>query len=266
MARLTPKVMDFVALYCADPHRNGAEAYRRSHKSQGVPATCAANAWKLLQRTEVRQIVDRYDERLRENLILSAQDVTRIWTENVVTDRNDLVEVRRVCCRYCHSPNGDPQFTPGEQRGRMREHDLKVRLYLARMPATAQGDPVMVDSIKAAMHFEELGGNGLNRRLPINLECVECDGLGEERVVIKDTRHLSSAARAVYEGAKVTKDGIEIKMATREGTLAALAKALGMGGDKPPLRPGDGATNVTPTDPIEASRFYARLVNGGEDD
>lgn len=266
MPRLTPKVLDFVAVYCADPHRNAADAYRRSHASKASPADCSTIAGRLLKRVDVQSIVRRYDERLQENLVLSAADVTRIWTENIVTDRNDLVEVRRVCCRYCHSPNGDAQFTIGEQRGRLRDHELKVRLMLARMPATAQNDPHTIESMKAAMRFEELGGDGLNRRLAINAECVECDGMGEERVIIKDTRTLSPAARAIYEGAKVTKDGIEIKMASRADTLAALAKAYGIGGDKPPPRPGDGAQNVTPKDPIEAGRYYARLMDQSDDD
>ena len=265
MPRLTPRVLEFVAVYCADPHRNGAAAYRATYNANASPETATQGAYRILARGEVGSIVRRYDERLRENLVLSASDVTRIWTENVVTDRNDLVEVRRVCCRYCHSPNGDPQFTIGEQRGRLRDHELKVRLMLARMPATAQNDPHTIESMKAAMRFEELGGDGLNRRLPINLECVECDGLGEERVIIKDTRTLSPAARAIYEGAKVTKDGIEIKMASRADTLAALAKAYGIGGDKPPPRPGDGAHNVTPKDPIEAGRYYARLMDESDD-
>jgi hypothetical protein len=266
MPRLTPKVLEFVAVYCADPHRNGAAAYRQTHSANAAPLVAANGAYRILSRGDVQAIVRRYDERLSENLVLSAADVTRIWTENVVTDRNDLVEVRRVCCRFCHSPNGDAQFTIGEQRGRLRDHELKVRLMLARMPATAQAAPLIIESMKAAMRFEELGGDGLNRRLPINTACVECDGLGEERVIIKDTRTLSPAARAIYEGAKVTKDGIEIKMASRADTLAALAKAYGIGGDKPPPRPGDGAQNVTPKDPIEAGRYYARLMDQSDDD
>lgn len=265
MPRLTPKVLDFIAVYCADPHRNASAAYRQAISDKGSSNTIATEAWKLTQRPEVGRIVARYDERLQENLVLSAADVTRIWTENVVTDRNELVEVRRVCCRFCHSPNGDAQFTVGEQRQRVRDHELKVRLMVARMPASAQADPMTVESIKAAMYFEELGGDGLNRRLPINSECVECNGDGEERILIKDTRKLSPAARAIYEGAKVTKDGIEIKMASRADTLAALAKAYGIGGDRPPPRPGDDAQNVTPRDPVEAARYYARLMDQSDD-
>ena len=263
MPRLTPRVLDFIAVYCADPHRNGADAYRRSTGSKAEPATCTNEAYKLLQRPDVRAIVARYDERLAENLILSASDVARIWTENITTDRNEVVQVRRICCRCCHSPNGEPMFTPAEQIARRKEHDMKVRLALARMPDSTPA--TMRSSVEAAMEFDEMGGVGYDQRKPINPDCPECFGEGQERVFIPDTRKLPPAARAIYEGAKVTKDGIEVKMASRADALGMLAKAYGMGADKPPPRPGDGARDITPTDPQEASKHYRRIMDESED-
>lgn len=263
MARLTPKVLEFAAIYCADPHRNGADAYRRAFNSKGLPTTVATEAWKLLQRPEVAHIVARYDERIRENLILSAGDVARIWSENIVTDRNDVVQVRRVCCRSCHSTNGEPQFTPAEQSARRKDHEMKVRLALARMPANTPADVKL--SVEAAMTFDEMGGVGYDQRKPINPECPECFGDGLERVFIPDTRTLSPAARAIYEGAKVTKDGIEVKMSSRADALAQLGRAYGLGGEKPPTPPGDGARDVTPRDPVEAAKYYARLMDQSDD-
>lgn len=263
MARLAPRHLEFIAVYCADPHRNGSAAYRSTHNAKASPETAAQGAYRLLQRVDVQSIIRRYDERIAENLILSANDIARIWTENIVTDRNDLVEVRRVCCRCCHSPNGDPEFTVAEQRARRREHELKLRLMLARLPDTA--GQRSIDAITAAMDFDSLGGEGYDQRRPINPECRECAGDGSERVIIKDTRKLSPAARAIYEGAKVTKDGIEIKIAPRADAIALLAKAYGLGSDKPPARGGDDARDVTPTDPQEASRYYARLMDHSDD-
>lgn len=262
-SRLTPKVLEFAAIYCADPHRNAADAYRRSHQSKASAADCATLGWRLLQRVEIQSIVRRYDERVAENVILSAGDIARIWTENVVTDRNDIVQVRRVCCRCCWSPNGEPMFTPAEQAGRRKDHQLKLDIMLARLPDTAGAKQIA--ALTAAMTFDEMGGTGYDQRRAINPDCPECFGDGQERVFIPDTRNLSPAARAIYEGAKVTKDGIEVRMSSRADALAQLAKAYGLGGDKPPPGPGDGARNVTPTDPVEASKYYARLMDQTDD-
>ncbi len=59
-------------------------------------------------------------------------------------------------------------------------------------------------------------------------DCPICGGDGQARTVLKDTRHLSANAAALYAGAKQTKDGIEIKMHSKLDAIEKLAKHLGV--------------------------------------
>jgi hypothetical protein len=256
---LKPRQVRFLAVYLAQPIRNGAAAYRELYPNANL-ATSAREAARILADPNVSTMVAQFDERMRDRLALNAEDMTRLWTQVTLVDRNELTELRRICCRYCWSPNGDPQFTKGEQRAREREHVREVQLMLAKM----RGDAPLynADAIKAALPFEELGGDGYDGRKPINPECQECMGLGTEKVIFKDTTTLSPAARLAFEGVKQTRNGLEYQMFSREAAAKALANRLGIGGGgEPPRPPGDGARNITPRDPQEAAKTYARLMD-----
>ena len=148
-------------------------------------------------------------------------------------------------------------------------HDTTLPAYFTQAPATAQGPaPVMImfnglDSTKEQMYtsgwpqemrerqakyeealaaakekdedlepFDELGGVGFNPNLDPHPECPECFGEGRGRVMFKDSRKLSPAGLALYTGAKIGKEGIEIKTRSQERASEMLARILKLYEDK----------------------------------
>ena len=85
-----------------------------------------------------------------------------------------------------------------------------------------------VEKGKNPAEFDEAGGIGFNPLLLPKSDCPICGGDGQARTVLKDTRHLSPKAVALYAGAKQTKEGIEIKMHSKLDALEKLAKFVGL--------------------------------------
>lgn len=117
------------------------------------------------------------------------------------------MEVKTGCCRCCHGEGHKFQRTLLEMNSD-RERWL--------------------DKGKDPSEFDEQGGIGFNPLLLPHPECPNCGGDGDARTVLKDTRHLSPSAAALYAGAKQTKDGIEIKMHSKLDALEKLAKHVGL--------------------------------------
>ncbi|MBT9493880.1 MAG: terminase small subunit [Paucibacter sp.] len=66
-----------------------------------------------------------------------------------------------------------------------------------------------------------------SKKLDPNPQCVECEGEGHGDVLIADTRKLSPAARALYAGVKITKDGLEVKMHSKLEAGKEIGKHMG---------------------------------------
>lgn len=242
---LTPNQQRFVDHLIAGA--TGSDAYRAAYpRSRGTPSTVAVEANKLMNHPKIAPILAKAFEAAQERVQITAADVAEMWSEAATVDRNELTEIRRHCCRFCWGIDHQYQETPNEHRRRREDYDRLV----AETPDT-NWPP-----------FKELGGVGYNRNKPINPECPECFGDGEMTVIMKDTRSLSRGARQIFEGVKVTKDGIEIRMMDRGSAIAGLAKSLGM----------DKSVNLNmnlnvdakdiPADHVEAARVYARLMGG----
>ena len=122
-------------------------------------------------------------------------------------DARELVEVRTGCCRCCYGEGHKYQRTVGEMN-RDRED--------------------WVEKGKNPAEFDEGGGIGFNPLKQPAEDCPICGGDGMSRVVLRDTRGLSQHAKALYAGAKQTKEGIEIKMHSKVDALEKLASHLGM--------------------------------------
>lgn len=117
-------------------------------------------------------------------------------------DVTELVEYRRDACRYCYGENHLYQFTPAEYANKQKQ---------------AEDD---------GKEFDEAGGIGFDPRKEPHPECPECHGEGKGRVMFKASANLSPAGLAMFAGAKVGKDGIEIKMNSQEKARDALARTL----------------------------------------
>jgi phage terminase small subunit len=127
-------------------------------------------------------------------------------------DANELMEYRREACRFCYGDGHKYQYTPQQWRNRQDEYEK------AKAEADAANEPIGP--------LDPEGGVGFDPRREPHPDCPECFGEGRERLVFKDTRHLSPAGLALYTGAKVTKDGIEIKTRSQERAAEMLARIL----------------------------------------
>jgi hypothetical protein len=139
-------------------------------------------------------------------------DFEKAWVVNrlkafVSADVNELVEGRRVPCRYCWGMDHRYQFRPEELRqavAKHRDRQMALRDEERRVP------------------FDDHGGDGYTTRRAPNPECPECDGDGVYHTIFKDTRNLSARARLLYDGIEIGPNG-QAKMKIRDKAWAEAA-------------------------------------------
>ena len=247
----TAKQQRFAELYLGGTF-SAAECYRRVYKAGGTEKTVMQAASKVLNNASVRAIIDRGREMVTRSVVMDQAALVRAWSDAATVDRNELVEVRRHCCRHCYGRDHDYQETPAEHKARRAAYMEQAVNAKGRWP-----------------EFDERGGVGYDRRKPPLEECPECSGFGVEQVLLKDTRTLSPAARSLYEGVDIKNGAVVVKVRDRGSAEERLAKHLGMLGPKE-NPPGVnlnvfGTVNVkeaVPDDAVEASKIYQKLLPG----
>jgi hypothetical protein len=228
-----------------------AQCFRTAYPNfKGKPASATRQASKLLAHPMISSMIAQHRQRVADRSSMTAEDIIRRWTAIADTDRNQLVEIRRHCCRFCHGQHHQWQFTPNEMREAREAYDRLVR---ETKEAGVDWD-----------EFDQKGGIGYDRRKDPHPECPECFGEGVVTVFLKDTRKLPPEAMALFEGVKVTKEGIEIKISERGKALENLAQNLGLL-DRVQRNINlnanmDVPVDKIPDDPVEASRFYQKLM------
>lgn len=195
----------FVAEYLID--LNGARAAIAAGYS---PKAARQQASEMLARPDVQALVDAAMKARAERLQMDADAVLRRLAEIAEADPRELIELHRCCCRYCYGEGHYYQFTAREMDRARDEHDAQV----------ATG--------KAAGEFVAPGGIGYNPKRPPNEDCPECHGLGQERVIAKDTRTLSPAARRLYAGVKMTQNGLQVLTHSQVDALTKLGQHHGL--------------------------------------
>lgn len=213
---LTPQEAMVVDRYLAT--YNQAQAYIEAGYQAKNLNTAKACASRLLTSANSR----RYRaKRIRELMARNedAQDrLLALFVDMAYTDARELSEMRVGCCRYCHGTGHLYQFTPQEFEQHEAEHDQAVAKAVME-----RGNPP---------EFNPLGGMGFRRSREPHPECPECDGEGKPRVVFKDTQGLSPGAVTLYAGAKIGKDGIEVKQYDQKAARETLAKILKLYDDR----------------------------------
>lgn len=205
----------FVREYMTD--WNGTKAAIRAGYS---PKTASEQAYQLLQKTSVRDAIQALASVRARRLGIDADEVMRMWAAIIELDANELSQLRRVCCPYCHGENHARQYTPSGLEGAKLKHERERQRRLKADQNDDIGD------------FPEYEGAWYDKRLPPAHDCPECHGEGVEEVWFADTRHLSPAARLAYSGVKVGRDGIEVLTMSKEKAADNLARALGLFKDK----------------------------------
>ena len=190
----------FVQEYCKD--FNATQAAIRAGYSE---KTAGQQAHELLKNLEIAERIEERKEEVAALAEIDAAWVLRQWKQIATADANELTQLRRVCCRYCHGFDHQYQWTEGEY---------------ARAVDNA------VESEKPAP--DGMGGFGFDLNADPHPDCPECGGLGEELVHIADTRKLKGSARRLYAGVKKTKDGLQVITRDQDAALANISRYLGM--------------------------------------
>ena len=209
---LKPKQRKFVEEYLTDLNATQA-AIRAGYSAK----TANEQAARMLAKVSVQAAVAESQAKLAERTEITQEMVLRRWWEIATADPNELIQLRRTCCRFCHGDDHQYQWTA-------REYDRALEAWSKRTAAA--------DANKQEPMPETPGGLDYDRTLVPHPDCPECHGEGIETVHAKDTRSLSEQARKLLAGVKVTKDGLEIKMQDQGKALENVARHLGMFTDK----------------------------------
>lgn len=199
---LTAKKQRFVDEYLVD--LNATQAAIRAGYSAD---TAGAIGHENLKKPEIQLALQEARKKQQERTGITADAVLLEIANVAMADARELVEVKTGCCRCCYGEGHKYQRTVGEMN-RDRE--------------------AWVEKGKNPAEFDEAGGIGFNPLLLPKDDCPICGGDGQSRTVLKDTRHLSPRAAALYAGAKQTREGIEVKMHSKLDALEKLAKHLGL--------------------------------------
>lgn len=204
---LTPKQQRFVEEYLVD--LNGAQAAIRAGYS---PDTAKQMAHENLSKPYLQLAIAEARKAQQERTQINADAVLRQAWDITFADERELVEIRVGCCRHCWGEGFKYQRTLAEFNT-ARERFLVDQ----RIGKVAKED-----------EFDEKGGIGYDPLKAPHPGCPECRGDGYARDVIKDTRHLSPQAAALFAGVKRTKDGLQVLMHSKEAFAEKLWKHLGL--------------------------------------
>lgn len=260
---LSERQRNFCRLLLKDPEMRATAAYRKAGYTCKNDQVAAASACTLLKNEKVRKFLEINRERALQRAAAKTgidsaaiiEELTRIHE----ADADELSSYWRTACRYCWSFGYGYKRSPEEMKRARQQH----------ADAVAANDLLPPYQKKKIAPFDEMGGDDFDCLADPDPNCTECRGLGVGTAVIKDTRKLSKAARALYAGIQQTKDGIKVLTHSKEGFTALLMRHAGMLIDRRELSgPGGGPVPVAgmtlPTDPIEAAKVYAEMMGGGK--
>jgi phage terminase small subunit len=209
----------FVKEYLKD--LNATQAAIRAGYS---PKHANKQAQNLMLREDIQKAIQKELKKREQRTEITADKVLQQWWDIATANPNDIICLRRVCCRHCYGKGFEYQWRD------KKEYDQAVRA--AEAYAKENEKPLIIPS--------NAGGYGFNRLLRPNPDCPYCAGEGQPELHAKDTRDLEPKARLLFAGIKQTQAGIEIKFRDQDKALENVAKHLGMFTEKHELN-----TNVT---------------------
>lgn len=194
--------------FCEEMARHGdpAVAVRSGY---GMPTLSAREvnriAENLMARDDIASRIREIAESARSLTAVNVATVLNHWLNLATADPNEVVQHRRVCCRYCWSDEHVYQWTPAEY------WDATAKAIDQEKPAPVNASGTWYDKTKGP-----------------NPECPECFGDGTGEVHLTDTRLMSPRARLLIESIKMGKHGPEVTLHDRMAPMDNIAKFLGM--------------------------------------
>lgn len=104
------------------------------------------------------------------------------------------------------------------------------------------------------------GGYGFRRKRTPHPECPRCEGDGEGRLVVHDTR----IDHPLFAGVKETQHGIEVKLLDRMQALVGIARILGAFEKGNRQKAGDNGLGAYLDALINSNRAQGAVLNRGE--
>ena len=197
----------FIKEYIID--LNAAQAAIRAGYS---PRTAKQQGQRLVKKDSVQAAIQKEISKRSKRTEIKADDVLRNWHDIATADPNEIIHLRRVCCRNCYGIDHQYQWRDEEEYNQAVQWAKKV--------AKEEDKPAKIPS--------NAGGYGYNKLEKPHPQCPYCWGEGHMEIHAEDTRFLSPKAKLLYAGVKQTRDGFEIKMRDQDKAMENVAKHLGM--------------------------------------
>lgn len=229
---LNPKQRRFADFYLIS--LNATDAYRKAGYTGKTDGAARVEAHRLVTHPNVEAYIAKRQAALQEKLEITQERVLKYWWDVATVNVNELVEYRRNCCRHCWGVGFSYQWTTEEYDRATRKHLLDCT------KAEAKGRP-------APEPPDGAGGDGFDRNREPNPQCPECAGEGYGYPHYHDSRRLSPQAMLLYDGVKITKEGIEVLKLDRAKAMDNVARYLGMFKEKIEVD-----VSVMSTDELEA--------------
>jgi len=176
------------------------------------PKTAKQQGSRLFARDDIQELIQSEMQKREQRTEITADKVLQQWWDIATANPNDIICLRRVCCRHCYGKGFEYQWRD------KKEYDKAV--VAAEAYAKENG--------KTPIFPSNAGGYGFNRLLRPNPDCPYCAGEGQPELHAKDTRDLEPKARLLFAGIKQTQAGIEIKFRDQDKALENVARHLGM--------------------------------------
>jgi len=207
--KLTPKQEMFIREYLID--LNATQAYLRAGYNVKSEDVAAVNAKRLLSNAKIEAAIQEAMSKRSERTDIKADDVLQYWHDIATADPNEIIHLRRVCCRNCYGIGYQYQW---------RDKEEYQQAVAAAIKYAKEDEAPTIPS--------DDGGYGFDKLLRPNPKCPYCWGEGHMEVHAEDTRFLSQKAKLLYAGVKQTRDGFEIKMRDQDKAMENVARHLGM--------------------------------------
>jgi phage terminase small subunit len=204
---ISRKDRHFAHEYMVD--RNGTQAAIRCGYS---PKTASSQSWELLRKPQVAEYIEKLEEEARQRNAFTLDSLVSHYGKIATADPREIMDIIVGACRYCHGTDHQYQW-------RTRHEFASAVTEWANLPERKQQrTPEPMDA----------GGYGYSLNLDPHPDCPACDGLGTQRVRIKDSRKLSEGAALLFDGVRQTQHGIEIKIKDQMAAVDQIARHLNM--------------------------------------
>ena len=193
---------------------------QRAAIAAGYSATVArtkAYLWVSNSKTKplVFDAVQKAMEKRSERTKITADMVLQRYWMMATADPNEIMQVRRLCCRHCYGKDHRYQWKDEAEYERVC-NEIREEAGEGETPDLPSDD----------------GGYGFDPTLSPHAKCPKCFGEGHADAFFQDTRNLSPAAKVLYAGVKLTQNGMEVKTHDQKAALDQIARHLGMFNDK----------------------------------